>query len=154
MHPLQLRTPPQSVGPLAAGFPRRPASSLLPRRSRSLSSMSTAAVTCRAPQAVAGALEARDRRQRRRRGRRAAQRQQPRSHRRRQRGRRVAQRGQHRGHRHGGVRPSAQGFPGSPFGQAPPPDIQSVQFLSSNPQLSHQTTDQGQLVVQPTKLKK
>ncbi|CAL4936256.1 unnamed protein product [Urochloa decumbens] len=69
---------------------------------------------------------------------------------------------------------SLQGFPGmSPFGQiqepthlqqpshlqpppfhngphipqAPPPDIQSLQFLSSNPQLGHQTTDQGQYTI-------
>uniref|UniRef100_A0A453LY29 Uncharacterized protein n=1 Tax=Aegilops tauschii subsp. strangulata TaxID=200361 RepID=A0A453LY29_AEGTS len=31
--------------------------------------------------------------------------------------------------------------------QAPPPDIQSLQFLSSNPQLGHQTTDQGQYTI-------
>ncbi|OEL13815.1 hypothetical protein BAE44_0025169 [Dichanthelium oligosanthes] len=69
---------------------------------------------------------------------------------------------------------SLQGFPGmSPFGQiqeptplqqpshlqpppfhngpqipqAPPPDIQSLQFLSSNPQLGHQSTDQGQYTI-------
>lgn len=70
---------------------------------------------------------------------------------------------------------SLQGFPGmSPFGQiqeptpgplqqphlqAPtfhtgpqmpqtsPPDIQSLQFLSSNPQLGHQTSDQGQYTI-------
>uniref|UniRef100_J3LTC4 SWIM-type domain-containing protein n=2 Tax=Oryza brachyantha TaxID=4533 RepID=J3LTC4_ORYBR len=68
---------------------------------------------------------------------------------------------------------SLQGFPGiSPFGQetapaplqqphlqqppfhsgpqipqAPPPDIQSLQFLSSNPQLGHQTTDQSQYTI-------
>jgi len=69
---------------------------------------------------------------------------------------------------------SLQGFPGmSPFGQlqeptplqqashlqpppfhngpqipqAPPPDIQSLQFISSNPQLGHQTTDQGQYTI-------
>ncbi|CAN6309082.1 unnamed protein product [Urochloa humidicola] len=67
-----------------------------------------------------------------------------------------------------------QGFPGmSPFGQiqeptplqqpshlqpppfhngpqipqAPPPDIQSLQFLSSNPQLGHQTADHGQYTI-------
>ena len=114
---------------LCSSAPRRKASDLSPPDSLAAqpppsfpaavvrSPPSTAAVTCRAPRAVAGALEARDRLQRRRHGRRAAQHQQPRSHRRRQRGRRVAQRGQHRGHRHGGVRPSAQGFPGSPFGQ-------------------------------------
>ncbi|KAM0924887.1 hypothetical protein ACQ4PT_004771 [Festuca glaucescens] len=43
---------------------------------------------------------------------------------------------------------SLQGFAGmSPFGQAPPPDIQSLQFLSSNTQLGHQTTDQGQYTI-------
>ncbi|KAF2941609.1 hypothetical protein DAI22_03g359400 [Oryza sativa Japonica Group] len=68
---------------------------------------------------------------------------------------------------------SLQGFPGiSPFGQepapaplqqphlqqppfhsgpqipqAPPPDIQSLQFLSSNPQLGHQATDQSQYTI-------
>uniref|UniRef100_A0ACD5XCQ6 Uncharacterized protein n=1 Tax=Avena sativa TaxID=4498 RepID=A0ACD5XCQ6_AVESA len=31
--------------------------------------------------------------------------------------------------------------------QAPPPDIQSLQFLSSNTQLGHQTTDQGQYTI-------
>uniref|UniRef100_A0A0E0KJN7 Uncharacterized protein n=1 Tax=Oryza punctata TaxID=4537 RepID=A0A0E0KJN7_ORYPU len=67
---------------------------------------------------------------------------------------------------------SLQGFPGiSPFGQEPapaplqqphlqqppfhsgpqipqaPPDIQSLQFLSSNPQLGHQATDQSQYTI-------
>lgn len=36
---------------------------------------------------------------------------------------------------------------GPPIPQAPPPDIQSLQFLSSNPQLGHQTTDQGQYTI-------
>ncbi|XP_066326936.1 protein FAR1-RELATED SEQUENCE 4-like isoform X2 [Miscanthus floridulus] len=36
---------------------------------------------------------------------------------------------------------------GPPITQAPPPDIQSLQFLSSNPQLGHQTTDQGQYTI-------
>ncbi|KAL6636825.1 hypothetical protein ACP70R_024397 [Stipagrostis hirtigluma subsp. patula] len=31
--------------------------------------------------------------------------------------------------------------------QAPPADIQALQFLSSNPQLGHQTTDQGQYTI-------
>ncbi|KAM0924888.1 hypothetical protein ACQ4PT_004771 [Festuca glaucescens] len=31
--------------------------------------------------------------------------------------------------------------------EAPPPDIQSLQFLSSNTQLGHQTTDQGQYTI-------
>ncbi|XP_044383190.1 protein FAR1-RELATED SEQUENCE 5 isoform X2 [Triticum aestivum] len=39
-------------------------------------------------------------------------------------------------------------FHGGPqMHQAPPPDIQSLQFLSSNPQLGHQTTDQGQYTI-------
>uniref|UniRef100_A0A453LY36 Uncharacterized protein n=1 Tax=Aegilops tauschii subsp. strangulata TaxID=200361 RepID=A0A453LY36_AEGTS len=31
--------------------------------------------------------------------------------------------------------------------QAPPPDIQSFQFLSSNLQLGHHNTDQGQYTI-------
>ncbi|KAK3149167.1 hypothetical protein QOZ80_3AG0213830 [Eleusine coracana subsp. coracana] len=36
---------------------------------------------------------------------------------------------------------------GSQMPQASPPDIQSLQFLSGNPQLGHQTTDQGQYTI-------